>query len=144
MPTSRAARWGLVSWGAALLLTGCGALPMQDGNRDSPYSGSYGGGGSRQSNEYRGPVPAGSYTESCRDMRVDRDRRRLEAECQGRDGRWHDTSLDLRECDRGIMTPTVAWSAPGRRPCGCRPGATGRPAGTSRSTRDGSARGAGA
>jgi CVNH domain len=103
MPTSRAARRGLASWGAALLLAGCGALPMQDGNREGPYSGSYGGGGSRQSNEYRGPLPAGSYTESCRDMRVDRDRRRLEAECQGRDGRWHDTTLDLRDCDRGIM-----------------------------------------
>ena len=101
MATSRAARRALASWGAALLLAGCGALPMPDGT--GSYGGGGGGGGSRQRDEYRGPIPAGSYTESCRDMRVDRDRRRLEAECLGRDGRWRDTSLDLRDCDRGIM-----------------------------------------
>jgi CVNH domain-containing protein len=104
MPTSRAARRVLASSGVALLLVGC-ALPMQDSTRESPYTGGYGGagGGGRPRDEYRGPLPAGTYTESCRDMRVDRDRRRLEAECLGRDGRWRDTSLDLRDCDRGIM-----------------------------------------
>jgi hypothetical protein len=91
MPTSRAARRVLASWGVALLLAGC-ALPMQDSNRESPYTGRYGGAGGGERDEYRGPLPAGSYTESCRDMRVDRDRRRLEAECLGRDGRWRDTA----------------------------------------------------
>ena len=145
MPSSRAARRVLASWGVALLLVGC-ALPMQDSNRESPYTGGYGGGGGggRQRDEYRGPLPAGSYSESCRDMRIDRDRRRLEAECLGRDGRWRDTSLDLRDCDRGIMNADGRLAAHGRRRCGCRPGATGRLAGTSRSTRHVSERGAGA
>jgi hypothetical protein len=50
------------------------------------------GAGAGSATSTRGPLPAGSYTESCRDMRVDRDRRRLEAECLGRDGRWRDTA----------------------------------------------------
>jgi len=36
-------------------------------------------------------------------MYVNRDRHHLEAECQRRDGRWRQTRLDLRECDRGIV-----------------------------------------
>jgi hypothetical protein len=81
---------------------------MPDG--DNPYSsdpgigsGYTGGGHSGERPEYRGTLPSGSYTESCRDMRVDHDRHRLEAECRRRDGRWRETHLDLRECDRGIV-----------------------------------------
>ena len=96
---------------ASMLLTGC-ILPMSDndgpsnsyqrspGGYDTPYGGS---GGSASRPEYRGPLPSGSYTESCRQMSVDRDRHRLEAECQRRDGRWHLTYIDLRDCDRGIV-----------------------------------------
>jgi CVNH domain len=98
----------LAGWGILLFLTGC-ILPMPDGDSSSSpsyYPGAGGGysgtsGGDRV--EYRGSLPSGSYTESCRDMRVDRDRHRLEAECQRLDGRWRDTRLDLRECDRGIV-----------------------------------------
>ena len=36
-------------------------------------------------------------------MRVDHDRNRLEAECRRRDGRWRETHLELRQCDRGIV-----------------------------------------
>jgi hypothetical protein len=97
---------------AALLLAGC-VLPLSDdegpstsyqGNSagyDAPYGSSYGSSPGRP--EYRGPLPAGSYTESCREMYVDRDHHRLEAECQQRDGRWHATRVDLREYDRGIV-----------------------------------------
>ena len=105
MPTWRAAREMLACWGVALLLTGC-TLPMLDSDSASRSSGfpevGSGQSGSRDRDEYRGPLPSGSYTESCRDMRVDRDRRHLEAECRRPDGRWRETSLDLRDCDRGI------------------------------------------
>ena len=103
-PRRMLARWGLL-W----LLTGC-VLPMPDG--DSPSSSStyqpgassgYGGAAGGDRVEYRGTLPSGSYTESCREMRVDRDRHRLEAECRRRDGRWRDSRLDLRDCDRGIL-----------------------------------------
>ena len=93
---------------AALLLTGC-VLPLSDDEGPSTsYQGSRTGydaphGSSSGRPEYRGPLPSGSYTESCRGMSVDRDHQRLEAECQRRDGRWHATRIDLRECDRGIV-----------------------------------------
>jgi hypothetical protein len=108
----RALRWTVARGTAALLLTGC-MLPLSDdegpsssyqgssGGYDAPYGSGYGSSSSRP--EYRGPRPAGTYTESCRQMAVDRDRHRLEAECPRRDGRWHLTYLDLRDCDRGIV-----------------------------------------
>jgi hypothetical protein len=102
----------LLACGAAtMLLTSC-VLPMPDGEGPpSSYQGSSSGydtpyrdyGSSSARPEYRGPLPSGSYTESCREMFVDRDRHRLEAECQRRDGRWHPTYIDLRDCDRGIV-----------------------------------------
>jgi CVNH domain len=81
-------------------------MPDGDSSSSSSYPGAGGGysgayGGDRV--EYRGTLPSGSYTESCRDMRVDHDRHRLEAECQRLDGRWREAHLDLRECDRRIV-----------------------------------------
>ena len=106
MPISRVARRVPASWGVAMLLAGC-VLPMPDSdNPHSSYQGpgsGYGGGYTGDHHEYRGTLPSGSYTESCRDMRVDHDRHRLEAECQRRDGRWRSAHLDLRDCDRGIV-----------------------------------------
>jgi hypothetical protein len=90
------------------LLASC-ALPLPEDERAAPAlpyadAGSgYTGVSERHRVEYRGSLPSGSCTESCRDMRVDRDRHRLEAECKRLDGRWRDTALDLRECDRGIV-----------------------------------------
>jgi hypothetical protein len=97
----------LAAGALAVALGGCAvALPERDDAYSSPGSGgSYGGygGSSGGRSEYRGPLPTGSYTESCRDMRLDPDRRELEAECRRLDGRWRQTSLDLRRCDRGIV-----------------------------------------
>jgi CVNH domain len=98
----------MVSGGAlALLLGGCALAPLEsdDASSSPRYGGSYGGygGSSVGRDEYRGPLPPGSYTESCRDMRVDHDRRELEAECRRLDGGWRQTSVDLRACDRGIV-----------------------------------------
>jgi hypothetical protein len=45
-------------------------------------------------------------------MRVDQDRRHLDAECQRRDGRWRDTRLDLRQCDRGIVNDDGRLACP--------------------------------
>lgn len=111
MPTARAARRPRAAAALALLLAGCAlGLPEGDDSASHPapaprYGGSYGAysGSSGDRREYRGTLPPGSYTESCRDMRVDHDRRELEAECRRLDGRWRDTTLDLRRCDRGIV-----------------------------------------
>ena len=106
----------LLARGAAtMLLTGC-VLPLSDSDNpspsssypggsgyDAPYGGSYGSSIGHDRPEYRGTLPSGTYSESCRVLDVDRDRHRLEAECQQRDGRWHVSRLDLRECDRGIV-----------------------------------------
>ena len=102
MPIARAARRVLASWGVSMLMAGC-VLPMPDtDSSQSSYEGIGGAhGGDRQ--VYRGPLPSGTYTESCRDMRVDRDRQHLEAECRRHDGRWRFTYLDLRDCDRSIV-----------------------------------------
>lgn len=43
--------------------------------------------------------PAGSYLQSCRG--VEFDGRYITAECRDRRGRWTETDLDLRRCDRG-------------------------------------------
>jgi CVNH domain len=89
-----------------LLLSGCGLpIPLDEG-ASSPYPGAgsgYTGAYGRDHVEYRGSLPSGSYTETCREMRVDHDPNRLEAECQRLDGRWRDTALDLRQCDRNIV-----------------------------------------
>src|SRR5262245_39370076 len=109
MRTTIAARPGWVAGAFALLLSGC-VLPMPEG--DSPSS-TYSGTGSGYTGstgpnrddrvEDRGPLPSGTYTESCRDMRVDHDRHYLEATCRRLDGRWRETRLNLRDCDRGIV-----------------------------------------
>lgn len=112
MLKARAARWTLAAGALVLLVAGCAlGLPESDDSysRSSPapapgYGGSYGDSGhSGGRGEYRGTLPPGSYTESCREMRVDHDRRELEAECRRLDGRWRHTTLDLRQCDRGIV-----------------------------------------
>jgi CVNH domain len=97
MPIARGTRRALAGGSLALLLVGC-ILPMPTAT-PPPTPGA----GSGDRPEYRGTLPSGSYTESCRDMRVDHDRHRLEAEGQRLDGRWHETNLDLRQCDRGIV-----------------------------------------
>jgi len=43
--------------------------------------------------------PPGSYLEDCRDIEFDG--RYITAECRDRRGRWTETDLDLRTCDRG-------------------------------------------
>jgi hypothetical protein len=114
MRIAGAGRRRLAAAALVLGLAGC-ALPSPEGDgaasssyqgggypgAGSGYTGIYGNSGDRV--EYRGELPSGTYTESCRDMRVDRDRHRLEASCKGRDGRWRETRLDLRECDRNIV-----------------------------------------
>jgi hypothetical protein len=115
MPRTTTVNRRLATGAIALLLAGC-ALPIPQDDRASPrYSGSPGGGGYAGSYrgeryEYRGPLPSGSYTESCREMRVDR--HQLEAECRQRDGRWRSTQLDLRECDRGILNQDGRLACP--------------------------------
>jgi hypothetical protein len=118
MPSARALLRALATGTVALLPAGC-ALPVPESNSSSSgypgyprAGGGYTGSSSANRYEYRGPLPAGSYTESCREMRVDRDRHHLEAECQGRDGRWRDTHLDLRECDRGIVNDDGRLACP--------------------------------
>src|SRR5262245_29806409 len=98
---------GGVAGACALLLSGC-VLPMTEGaSPSSSYPGAYPGAGSGYTEytgpyrddrlEYRGPLPSGTYTESCRDMRVDHDRHNLEAACRRLDGRWRETRLNLRD-----------------------------------------------
>ena len=87
-------RRGLALSALGVLLTGCLVGLPDDDSYTPPES---------DRRTYHGTLPPGSYTESCRDLWVDRDRHRLEAECQRRDGRWRTTSLDLRQCDRGIV-----------------------------------------
>ncbi len=109
MSIAGATRRMLAGWGILLLLTGC-VLPMPDGDSSSSSPSYYPGAGGSYSGtsggdrvEYRGTLPSGTYTESCREIRVDRDRNHLEAECKRLNGRWRETHLDLRECDRGIV-----------------------------------------
>jgi hypothetical protein len=101
-------RRGLAVWGILGLLSGCDLPIPQDesASTSTPYPGAasgYTGLYGSDHVEYRGSLPSGSYTESCRDMRVDHDRNRLDAECKRLDGRWRDTALDLRQCDRNIV-----------------------------------------
>ncbi len=112
MRLASAGRRAVAGGSLLLALSGCVLpLPESDGSSASSSPSVYPGAGSGYTSvfggnervEYRGELPSGTYTESCRDMRVDRDRLRLEAECKRRDGRWRDTRLDLRECDRGIL-----------------------------------------
>jgi hypothetical protein len=49
----------------------------------------------------QGGLPPGDYKETCRDMRANGDR--LEARCQKKDGAWHDTSIDYRDCRGPII-----------------------------------------
>jgi hypothetical protein len=45
--------------------------------------------------------PGGSYSETCRSIRVDG--RLLKATCRRDDGSWRNTALDLRGCDRAVV-----------------------------------------
>jgi hypothetical protein len=101
-------RRGLAVWGILGLLSGCD-LPIPQGESAStspPYPGAgsgYTGVYGRDHIEYGGSLPSGTYTETCRDMRVDHDRNRLEAECKRLDGRWRDTAIDLNRCKKAIL-----------------------------------------
>jgi hypothetical protein len=47
-------------------------------------------------------MPRGSWTQSCRNADIRGDD--LYAQCRGRDGRWHNTRIDLDRCPgRGLM-----------------------------------------
>ena len=46
----------------------------------------------RREGGWRGGIPSGTYTDSCRNIQIQGDR--LTAECQERDGDWRKTSLD--------------------------------------------------
>lgn len=77
-----------VSWILAIWIVGvsaCVAVPGYDG---PPYV-------------FRGALPTGSYSDTCRNIRVTG--HYLDAECQRRDGQWNSTHLDLNDCDRGIV-----------------------------------------
>ena len=58
----------------------------------SGYGYGYGYGDRDRDYGRRGSVPAGTYTQTCRNIRVDGDK--LVAECQKRNGDWRRTSLD--------------------------------------------------
>ena len=65
------------------------------GYNDGGYGyGGYNGG-------WRGGVPSGTYTQTCRNIRMNGNR--LEAECQARNGDWRRTSLD--DVDRCTSAP---------------------------------------
>jgi len=44
--------------------------------------------------------PAGSYTNSCRDIKVQG--KQLKASCENRNGKWKNTSINYKKCDRDI------------------------------------------
>ena len=59
-----------------------------------------------------GRIPPGTYTQTCRNMRVEGDR--LFAECQERDGDWRQTSLDdIGRCTGGIANDNGRLVCPG-------------------------------
>jgi hypothetical protein len=100
--TTAPRRVGWLLLAVLLAAAGCAGLADLDGASSGPGSaGTWAAsGGGSPAREYRGPLPPGSYTESCRGMAVDRGH--LEAECQRLDGRWRWTRLDLDRCGRGI------------------------------------------
>lgn len=72
------------------------------------YSGGY---GDHREGGWHGGIPSGTYTETCRNIRVEGDR--LMAECQERDGDWRQTSLDdFQRC------PSAPANDNGRLVCG--------------------------
>jgi hypothetical protein len=84
----------------SLSLDGCyggiinndGHLQCGSGYGQGSYPGDYSGG-------YRGSGPAGSYTQTCRNIRTNGNR--LDADCQSRDGNWRHTTLDEFDRCRG-------------------------------------------
>lgn len=67
--------------------------------------------GYRREGGWRGGIPEGTYTQTCRNIRVEGDR--LYAECQERDGDWRQTSLDdFQRC------PSAPANDNGRLVCG--------------------------
>jgi hypothetical protein len=66
----------------------------RDRDRDRDHDGDH--------DRYRGSAPQGSYTQTCRDIRVQGDD--LRASCQTSDGRWLNTSLDgYNRCSGDIV-----------------------------------------
>lgn len=77
-------------------LDDCRGRPVsnQNGHLRCGEGGQAGGGGYN--------MPRGSWTQSCRNAQIRGDD--LYAECRGRDGRWHNTRIDLDRCpNRGLM-----------------------------------------
>lgn len=67
--------------------------------------------GHRREGARQGGIPEGTYTQTCRNIRIDGDR--LLAECQERDGDWRQTSLDdFQRC------PSAPANDNGRLVCG--------------------------
>ncbi|HEY6348568.1 MAG TPA: CVNH domain-containing protein [Candidatus Angelobacter sp.] len=72
-----------------------GPITNDNGNLVCPQGGPGNGNGDRDNSRDR--IPPGTYTQTCRNIRVEGDR--LLAECQGRDGDWRQTALDdFRRC----------------------------------------------
>jgi hypothetical protein len=66
-----------------------------DGNDHGSYDRD---GGNDHDRSRRGgdATPSGSYTQTCRDARIDGDM--LRAECKDREGRWHQTKIQYESC----------------------------------------------
>ncbi len=99
----------------SLNYTGCrGEIINDDGNLrcggDGGYAPGYGG--------WQGGLPAGSYQQTCRDIRSSDST--LYARCRRVDGGWNNTSLNYRGCrgeiindDGNLRCPEGGYGAPG-------------------------------
>jgi len=68
-------------------------------NADRIMSGGYGGGSYGGNSGYGGPMPVGSWGQSCRGGQMRGSI--FQAECRTSDGRWNTTVLDMRNCPTG-------------------------------------------
>jgi hypothetical protein len=71
------------------------ALP-QMASAQNQYQGQYQG-----QNQNWNRLPGGGYRDTCRDIRLDRDR--LTASCRGKHGGWNYAVLDIRDCRNGAV-----------------------------------------
>ncbi|MDF3074837.1 MAG: hypothetical protein K0S54_2504 [Alphaproteobacteria bacterium] len=72
-----------------------------DGCRGRPVSNQNGRLQCAETGQAGHTMPRGSWTQSCRNAQIRGDD--LYAECRGRDGRWHNTRIDLDRCpNRGL------------------------------------------
>ena len=79
----------------SLDLDDCRGQPVSNDN-GRLRCGEIGGGGAGYN------MPRGSWTQSCRNAQIRGDD--LYAQCRGRDGRWHNTRIDLDRCpNRGLV-----------------------------------------